>query len=405
MAEEIRWSVVNLGKVQGAQVTRVGARGERHCRYEYELRGKPTRLEARIELDAGGLPVAIESTGRDFHGAEIWERFSRAQGKASWSNPAEQGDQELTGEAFYLSLNRVPEEEWLLARALLAAPAGRLPLLPAGEARIEKIGELEVEAGSASRKVLLYHTHGIELGPVPIWLDDASGFFALSYGWLVVILEGWEAAIPSLLEAERQAQTAHFSAVAVELPRRPAGALAFTGVRLFDSERGESVEGVTVVVAGNRISAVGLDGVVEIPAGCSVVDARGKSLLPGLWDMHAHLRENDGPLHLAGGVTSARDMGNDIERITDLRRRFDEGAAIGPRLVMAGWMDGVDPRAAPIQVRVDSEEEARGAWRATPSSGSSTSSSTPRSSRSWCRSCAARRSGTACGSAGTCPRS
>ena len=57
----------------------------------------------------------------------------------------------------------------------------------------------------------------------------------------------------------------------------------------------------TVVVAGNRIVAVGKDGEVAIPAGVEVVDAGGKTLLPGLWDMHVHLGEEQGLFDLAPG--------------------------------------------------------------------------------------------------------
>jgi len=89
------------------------------------------------------------------------------------------------------------------------------------------------------------------------------------------------------------------------------------------------------------------------------VDAAGKMLMPGLWDMHVHLQPNEGLLHMAAGVTSVRDLANDTERLLALRTRFDNGTEIGPRVLMAGFVDGRGPYAGPTKVFADSEQEAR----------------------------------------------
>jgi imidazolonepropionase-like amidohydrolase len=117
--------------------------------------------------------------------------------------------------------------------------------------------------------------------------------------------------------------------------------------------------GTTVVIKGKRIAAVGADGKVVLPKGAEVVDAAGRTLLPGLWDMHVHLQPNDGLLHLAAGVTSVRDLGNDADRLLAMRERFDHGTEIGPRVMMAGILDGRGPYAAPTKVFAESEAEAR----------------------------------------------
>jgi imidazolonepropionase-like amidohydrolase len=90
-----------------------------------------------------------------------------------------------------------------------------------------------------------------------------------------------------------------------------------------------------------------------------VIDATGHTLMPGLWDMHVHLQPNDGLLHLAAGVTSVRDMANDTDRLLAMRSRFDQDTEIGPRVLMAGFLDGRGPFAGPTKVFADSEQEAR----------------------------------------------
>ena len=133
----------------------------------------------------------------------------------------------------------------------------------------------------------------------------------------------------------------------------------FVHANLFDSATATTHPGSTVVIRGKRIAAVGADGKVAVPKGAQIIDAAGRTLMPGLWDMHVHLQPNDGLLHLAAGVTGVRDMGNDSERLLAMRERFEQGTEIGPRVFMAGLLDGRGPYAGPTKVFADSEAEAR----------------------------------------------
>src|SRR5262249_12283029 len=148
---------------------------------------------------------------------------------------------------------------------------------------------------------------------------------------------------------------------AARLARRPEKGFAITGARLFDSASGESRPGTTVVVRGETIQAVGPDGSVAIPPGVEVIDAKGRALLPALWDLHTHLTGVDGLLNLAAGVTSVRDMANDVDLLTAIKERWDSGRAIGPRVIRAGFMDGPGPYAGPTKVLVSTQAEAE-AW-------------------------------------------
>ena len=92
-----------------------------------------------------------------------------------------------------------------------------------------------------------------------------------------------------------------------------------------------------------------------------LIDARGKTLLPGLWDMHAHVGDNDGLLNLAAGVTTVRDLANDTDTLLARRRRIADGKEIGTRIVIAGIIDGRGPYQGPTKVLVSTEAEARAA--------------------------------------------
>jgi imidazolonepropionase-like amidohydrolase len=100
---------------------------------------------------------------------------------------------------------------------------------------------------------------------------------------------------------------------------------------------------------------------VILPAGVRAIDARGKTIIPGLWDMHAHVALPEwGPAYLGVGVTTARDMGGEQHSLMALRDAFGAGRAPGPRLLLAGLVDGSGPEAFGT-VYADTPEQGRAA--------------------------------------------
>ena len=343
---------------KGFQTSARNADGSLQFYFEFNDRGRGPRITERVVLDSRGIPTQIENSGNDYDKSPVDEHFMLKDGKATWKNRAEKGEKAASANDFYVSISGTPEESALLARALLAA-GGRLPLLPAGEASIEKRGELKIEADGQSRTVMQYAVNGLDFNPIPIWLDQDGTYFASVSGWFVVIREGWELAIDVLNNAQDQISNQRAEKLAQALGHKPSGSLAFVHANLFDTETAESRPNSTVVVSGNKIAAVGADQQVAIPAGAEIIDATGKTLMPGLWDMHVHLQPNDGLLHMAAGVTSVRDMANDIDQLSAMQRRFDQGTEIGPRVLKAGFVDGRGPYQGPTKVFADSDQEAK----------------------------------------------
>lgn len=359
---EVRYSIEFGGQKAGTAVTRIigGSTGdERRYSHEYNDRGRGPKTEDRVVIGAGGIPSLIEVTGHDYWKNPVDERYELREGKASWRNASEkQEGLAVSRPSYYLNMNGSPQMLEVLAQALLAAPGHSLDMLPTGRATIDQVGSVEVEAGGKKRKVDLYAMQGLGFEPIHVWLDENKTFFGADWGWMKLAREGWEGSLPKLKEVQDAEDGRLAKARAARLTRKPGGALVFRNARLFDPETGKVTPGTTVVLSGNRIQAVGPDGQVQVPAGAEVIDAAGKTLMPGLWDMHAHLGQLDGLLNLAAGVTTVRDLANDTDFLLDLRKKIDAGEILGTRVILAGFMDGPGPYAGPTKVLVDTEQEA-----------------------------------------------
>jgi imidazolonepropionase-like amidohydrolase len=109
----------------------------------------------------------------------------------------------------------------------------------------------------------------------------------------------------------------------------------------------------TVVIIGNRFASLSDAATFQTPKNARVIDATGKFLIPGLWDMHVHSAFGDWfpggrdiilPLFIANGVIGVRDMGGDLPVLQQWRKEIADGRIIGPRMVISGPMlDGYLP--------------------------------------------------------------
>ncbi len=138
--------------------------------------------------------------------------------------------------------------------------------------------------------------------------------------------------------------------------------LAITHVTVIDCTGPAARPNSTVVIKGGRIVAVGPSEIVHVAAGTRVIDAKGKFLIPGLWDMHGHLTdatEDAFPLLIMNGVTGVRDMGGDLDQVARWRSEIDQGLRVGPHIIFPGpFVDG-PKEGVPNRLTVRTPEEAR----------------------------------------------
>jgi imidazolonepropionase-like amidohydrolase len=351
--------ILILGNVAGSQSLSDEPGGVTRAEYSYNDRGRGDHIVATWKLDAAGVPTQYTGSGNDYMKVKVEETLRIAGHKASWRNRSEHGGQVLKGEAFYVPTNAPPEFGGVLARALLKAPGHRLALLPAGEARIDAVGTVTLDlAGGQKAELTQYRITGLGFTPDPIWLDHDGNTAAIVSGWFSMVPAAYLESVSKLLDVQGEADNAWSENLAKEQTQVPAGDLVIRNARLFDPRDLSVAAGMSVLIHGEHIVRVAANVNLKVPDGAEVIDAGGRFLMPGLWDNHEHFNGVDGALDLANGVTSARDMGNDIDGFPKRVARFDAGTELGPRVFKAGIIDGNGPFAGPTKMRADTVDEA-----------------------------------------------
>jgi imidazolonepropionase-like amidohydrolase len=222
-------------------------------------------------------------------------------------------------------------------------------LYPSGEAVIEPRGSEEI-AGDDGRPHTLdrYALTGRVWGRETFWIDGDGRLAA--YKGVDAEFDHFEAIRRDLEDGlsafVRSAAADGIAALREQSQRGTAegGAVAYTGATLVDATGAPPVRDAVVVVEGGRITAAGPASRVRIPSGARRVALAGKTIVPGLWDMHAHFEQVEwGPVYLAAGVTTVRDCGNEMDFITSVRDTIDAGKGLGPRILLACFVDGEGP--------------------------------------------------------------
>ena len=357
-ADANRCSVLMMGTLAGQEATWKTPDGKVHVFFQFNDRGRGPKTSTVFTLGKSGNPVSEVIKGNDYLKTQVDEEYSLDGETAHWKNRAEQGARKTTGNTFYVSMNGPPEEQLLLAQAALAN-GGKVSLLPEGEARVERVSGLDVEAKGKKKHVELYSLSGLDFLPQYLWLDDVHEYFAAGDRWVMTIREGWDGAQETLLNAQNGVAAARAAELAKKLAHHYSAGIVFEHANLFDAETAKTLPDQTVVIAGNRIVSVGAGKSEGLPAGALTIDATGKTLIPGLWDMHAHVAEGDGLLNLAAGVTTVRDLGNSIDELMARRKRIEDGTEIGTRIILAGIIDGPGPYQGPTKVLAANTEEAQ----------------------------------------------
>lgn len=340
--------------------------GSFKTRFIFKDNGRGPEIEEEYTLRDDGTFERYKAHGTTTFGAKIDESFERIGNVARWKSTSEQGEQTTERPAMYMPLGGSPQASSLAIAAMAKAGSDTLPLLPGGTLQQSVAHEMEVESDGVKQTVqLLVHT-GVGLSPQLSWATkggngEAPRLFAfIEPGYLAAVEQGWEKNAKAMEEAQRKAEGALVKDFAARHFQRLDGLTVIRNARIFDSENATLAKTLSdVYVLRGRITAI-------VPAGSpnagadNTVDAGGRVMLPGLFDMHGH--EYDpwaGPLHLASGVTTVRDMGNDNSSMQQLLDSIERGDVMSPRIIPAGFLEGESPHSARLGFVIKTLDEAK----------------------------------------------
>ncbi len=326
------------------------------ARESFVLRGQVFETESASHIAKDGMLDRLTIRGFTPNG-DAAESFVITGGRATWKSPVDGASSDYTAPALYAAFGGPVDLTAVLAERLIASPDRSLTLLPAGRARAEPLCTASVGAGAGKRLLRAYAVTGLTNTPLPVWMDDSGKFFGI-IGALSWIRSGFEAEEPVLQKAQDEALAKRSPALVKSLVQTPSSAVVFTHVRAFLAGD-HFAEDQSVVVEKGVIVQAGAAANVASPPGAQLVDGKGMTLVPGLWDSHMHFGDDaSGPALLSLGITSVRDPGN-INALTLARAvRRTKGDLLSPRVYPSVLVDGRGPNTAQVASVATSQEEA-----------------------------------------------
>jgi imidazolonepropionase-like amidohydrolase len=236
-----------------------------------------------------------------------------------------------------------------------------VPGVPLNDVFIEQRGREAVRIGSRTLSLDRYSIDGVVWGRETLWLDGGGAIVAavtraggLSFE---AVREDLASELGVFVQRSIRDRLGDLETLTERVTPARTGTFALVGATVVDGTNRAPRPDATVVIKDGRIADVGPRAAVAIPPGIPVADLAGKTIIPGLWDMHTHLTQIEWmPVYLGAGVTTVRDMGNEFEFITGLRAAVSSRRALGPRILAAGLVDGGGPDAFGVIYATDAAE-------------------------------------------------
>jgi imidazolonepropionase-like amidohydrolase len=233
----------------------------------------------------------------------------------------------------------------------------------APDVEIEMVGTDNINIDGRTVALTRYTVANIVFGREILWMNAQGQLAALMTfaGGLPfeAVRTEYEPALNELFHAGVAQEMRNLAAIEKQVAPERTGTFAIVGATLVDGTGRPPMLNSVVIVKDGRIVAAGRRREVPLPGGIAIVNARGQTLLPGLWEMHIHFSGVEfGPALLAAGVTTARDLGGEFEFLTTERDEIELRHGLGPRLLLAGLVDasGITGFGA---VTADNPDEAR----------------------------------------------
>jgi len=338
--DTIYHSVVTNGFISGMQKSWKENKNEYHFIYYANDRGRGVNVKETVITNDEGKIIAVTTTGVDYFKSPYSASFSIVEDSAIWTLNGIRKSQKYHNEIYTETTSPGVKELWI--HWLLKQPDLKAPELPNDTIRVTQ--PIEYKLTYLDKPIILKffsRPNGYT------WMTDDLHFFATVNLYSATILKGYESLIDTLNTIQESMNKTDYVADLNELSRPLSKHILIKNVSLFISSKAKVRQNMSVEVVEGKIVSI-FPSANKFVSVDTVIDAKGKFLMPGLWDMHVHYSRDGGSWYLAGGVTHVRDMAS--SSFTQLyQRQIRANELIGPDIsYTSGLIDRVDSLQAPV---------------------------------------------------------
>lgn len=356
VAETARFTAIFGGKNVGHLIA--DTQGDKTTvDFDIKNNGRGPTIAETITTGPDALPSAWTVTGTTTFGSKVAESYARRGKRAEWIDSTGKGSAAAGAAAIYVTQSGSPWSDQVYATALLKQPGMTMSALPGGTLRLEKGETLSVDGKGGPIQVTRYELTGIDTTPETMLLDAQGRLFASVSADSIIVREGYEGEEVRLRKLAADWSTQRFVEIQKQVAHNYGAPVRIRNVRVFDPVAGKLTDPVSVLVSGKKIAAVEAADSPATP-GEVTIDGGGGTLVPGMYEMHGHLGQEDALLNLVAGITTVRDMGNDNAVLARMIDRVESGEIGGPHVIRSGFIEGKSPFSANNGIVVDSQQAA-----------------------------------------------
>src|SRR5947209_7572192 len=338
--------------------------------FQFSDRGRKRTVSATLQMKPDFTPTALEVKTSNAPNSTTVNSVAISNGVATVREEENSREIKLPPSYFVgfgftpASLQMMMVRYWQSHRRPLYLPILRADArADAAPVHISLVGHDILKVNGKSIPLRRYCVSNIVFGREILWLDYKGGIAAAMNfaGGLPfeIVRKEYEPALSQLVAIGVAQELQNLRQLERQVLPEMTGSFAVAGATLVDGAGHAPVADSIVIIRNGRIAAAGPRAQVTGRHGRKVVNASGKALLPGLWEMHTHYSGVEfGPAMLAAGITTARDCGGELQFLTAIRDEIDQHHGLGPRLLLAGLVDASGPDAFGA-VSADTPEEGR----------------------------------------------
>jgi len=322
--------------------------------FKFTDRGTDVPLKTLYQAQDDAHPLSLDVEGKSSRHSDLHDAFSLDTARKQVMLKREGKDQTFPADEHTFLMDGyspVIMQQMLMHFWQAKAKPASIDAPPGESIRITPTTDLQVDIAGQRTTLHGYEVAGLDWGAETLWMDDTGKLAALvtrdaEQDHFEAVRKVYEPALGVFIQRAARDSLASLQRLGAKARQPTAKRLAIAHVTLIDGSGAAARPDTTVLVengtitrilAGKEQASVPLDGY-------SVIDGSGKFLIPGLWDMHAHYEQVEwGPVYLASGITTVRDCGNEFDFITEVRDALDADHGIGPRILIAGLVDGTGP--------------------------------------------------------------